>query len=83
MLSVGTVLVEGRVGAGTFVTGDLARLRSDLVSPLAVQLRGWLDDATAAGLARHEVLALVNTLLDEHEKLDGHDLDEHEKESVG
>lgn len=61
-------LVEGRVGAGTFVTGDLARLRSDLASPLAGQLRGWLDEAVAAGLTRHEVLALVNSMLDELER---------------
>ena len=61
-------LVEGRVGAGTFVTGDLVRLRSDLASPLAVQLRDWLAEAAAAGLARHEVVALVNTMLDEHER---------------
>ena len=61
-------LVEGRVGTGTFVTGDLARLRSDLASPVADELRGWLDAALAAGMARHEVMALVNTMLDERER---------------
>ncbi len=61
-------LVEGRVGTGTFVTGDLARLQSDLVSPLAQELRGWLDAAMTAGMARHEVVALVNSMLDEQEK---------------
>lgn len=61
-------LVEGRVGTGTFVTGDLARLRSDLSSPVADELRGWLDAAVAAGMARHEVMALVNTMWDERER---------------
>ncbi|MGI8417669.1 MAG: GntR family transcriptional regulator [Nakamurella sp.] len=61
-------LVEGRVGTGTFVTADLARLQSDLTSPLAADLRGWLDEAVAAGMGRHEVVALVNTMMDEREK---------------
>lgn len=61
-------LVEGRVGTGTFVTGNLARLRSDLVSPLAAELRGWLDAAAAAGLERHDIVALVTTMLDERER---------------
>ncbi len=61
-------LVEGRTGTGTFVTGDLARLQSDLESPLAVQLRSWLQSANASGLERHDVLALVTTLLDERER---------------
>lgn len=34
-------LVEGRVGTGTFVTGDLVRLSSDPTSPLAAGLRSW------------------------------------------
>lgn len=61
-------LVEGRVGTGTFVTADLARLRSDLASPLAAVLRGWLDSALATGMERHEVLALINTMLDERDR---------------
>ena len=61
-------LVEGRVGTGTFVTADLVRLRSDLVSPLAVDLRAWLDAAAASGLERHDVLSLVTTMLDERER---------------
>lgn len=61
-------LVEGRVGTGTFVTGDLARLRSDLASPLAAELRSWLDSAVAAGMERHEVLALMDTMLDERDR---------------
>ena len=61
-------LVEGRVGTGTFVTADLARLRSDLASPVADELRGWLDAAVSAGMARHEVMALVNSMWDERER---------------
>ena len=61
-------LVEGRVGTGTFVTGNLARLQSDLVSPLASELRGWLDTAAASGLERHDIVALVTTMLDERER---------------
>lgn len=58
-------LVEGRVGTGTFVTGDLERLRSDLNSPLAAELREWLASATAAGLERHQIIALVTRVLDD------------------
>lgn len=61
-------LVEGRVGTGTFVTADLVRLQSDLVSPLAVELRSWLAAAAASGLERHDVMALVTTMLDERER---------------
>lgn len=61
-------LVEGRVGTGTFVTGDLVRLRTDLVSPLAGRLRDWLDAAADGGMTRHEIEALVTTILDERER---------------
>ena len=61
-------LVEGRVGTGTFVTADLSRLRADRDSPLAAGLGEWLDAADAAGMARHEVVALMNSMLDERER---------------
>lgn len=61
-------LVEGRVGSGTFVTGDLVRLQSDLLSPLADDLRVWIGAAREAGLARHEIEALITTTLDEQER---------------
>lgn len=61
-------LVEGRVGSGTFVTGDLARLATDLASPLAARLREWIDGATEAGLGRREIEALLGSMLDEHER---------------
>jgi GntR family transcriptional regulator len=61
-------LVEGRIGTGTFVTGDLGRLRSDLDSPLATELRTWLDAAVESGLERHQIVALVDRVLDERER---------------
>ena len=61
-------LVEGRVGTGTFVTGDLSRLRADLESPLAAELGRWLASAAASGMGRHEIVALVNTMIDDRER---------------
>lgn len=61
-------LVEGRVGTGTFVTADLARLQSDLQSSLAADLRNWLTAAAGAGLERRDVLVLVTAMLDEWER---------------
>jgi GntR family transcriptional regulator len=57
-------LVEGRVGAGTFVLRGLARDEIGVDSPLGAELAGWLGRARAAGLARHEAQALVKALLD-------------------
>lgn len=57
-------LVEGRVGAGTFVTRGLARDEIDLASPLGVELETWISRAHHAGLARHEMEALAKALLD-------------------
>ncbi|HWE88119.1 MAG TPA: GntR family transcriptional regulator [Pseudonocardiaceae bacterium] len=56
-------LAEGRPGVGTFLVGTLAgpslanqaELREDLVS--------WLRKAEAAGLAREDVAALIDTTL--------------------
>ena len=52
-------LVEGRVGAGTFVTRTLARDELDLASPLGRSLTGWIERARGSGLARHEVEVLM------------------------
>lgn len=57
-------LVEGRVGAGTFVLRGLARDETGVDSPLGTELAGALNRARSAGLARHEVEAMVKALLD-------------------
>lgn len=57
-------LVEGRVGAGTFITRALAKVEMDLASPLGLELAGWIGRARGAGLARHEITALVKASLD-------------------
>ncbi len=57
-------LVQGRVGAGTFVLRGLARDEAGIDSPLGVELAGWTGRARTAGLARHEVEALIKALLD-------------------
>lgn len=57
-------LVQGRVGAGTFVLRGLARDEVGVDSPLGVELAGWMDRARSAGLARHEVEVVVKALLD-------------------
>ena len=59
-------LVEGRVGAGTFVTRGLARSEVDVESPLGLELDRWIGQARSGGLARHEVEALSKALLDKH-----------------
>lgn len=56
-------LAEGRPGVGTFITRTLARpslashvdLREDLVT--------WLRKAEAAGLAREDITALIDTTM--------------------
>lgn len=57
-------LVEGRVGAGTFVLRGLARDEIGPHSPVGEELTGWVGRAKAAGLARHELEALVKAALD-------------------
>jgi len=59
-------LVQGRVGAGTFVTRGLARSEVDVDSPLGTELDRWIGRAKLGGLARHEVEALSKALLDKH-----------------
>lgn len=58
-------LVEGRVGAGTFVTRGLARAEGSRASAAGMALAAWMRDAHAAGLQRHEVEALMKSWLDE------------------
>ncbi len=57
-------LVEGRVGAGTFVLRGLARDEIGVDAPLGREAAQWVDRAKAAGLARHELETLVKALLD-------------------
>jgi GntR family transcriptional regulator len=61
-------LVEGRRGLGTFVVRTLARPGAADDGPLREGLATWLDGASAAGLAREDVEALVKAVLDEHYK---------------
>ena len=58
-------LVEGRVGAGTFVTRGLARAEAAQQSGMGALLGLWVRNAREAGLARHEVEALMKAWLDE------------------
>lgn len=57
-------LVEGRVGAGTFVLRTLARDEIGIDSPLGMELAAWVGRARSGGLARHEVEALMKASLD-------------------
>lgn len=58
-------LVEGRAGAGTFVTRGLARAEAAQESTLGSALGDWVRRARGAGLARHEMEALMKAWLDE------------------
>ena len=58
-------LVQGRVGAGTFITRALAKQEIDVASPLGVELRQWLGRATGLGLERHEIDALIKASMDQ------------------
>jgi GntR family transcriptional regulator len=62
-------LVAPRPGKGTFVTrtlGDTSPETHETHEALAKRLRGWLDDARAAGLDAESVQALVHSTLREH-----------------
>ncbi|MEJ7647427.1 MAG: GntR family transcriptional regulator [Nakamurella sp.] len=59
-------LVQGRVGAGTFVTRGLARSEVDVESPLGIALDTWIARAKGDGLERHELEALTKALLDKN-----------------
>ena len=58
-------LVEGRVGAGTFVTRGLARAQAAQQSEMGATLGKWVRQAKESGLARHEAEALMKVWLDE------------------
>ena len=64
-------LVEGRVGAGTFVLRALAKQELDVDSALAAEFEGWTARARDAGLARHELEALTKALLDKAFSVEG------------
>src|SRR3954470_16144344 len=54
-------LVEGRVGAGRFVTRRLARAEGSRASVTGVARGVWTRSAHDAGLQRHEVEALMKS----------------------
>lgn len=58
-------LVEGRVGAGTFVTRGLARAEAAQQSQMGATLGEWVSQARRSGLERHEAEALMKAWLDE------------------
>lgn len=58
-------LVQGRVGAGTFVMRGLARAEAAQRSEMGAALGQWVHQAHRSGLARHEVEALIKAWLDE------------------
>jgi GntR family transcriptional regulator len=64
-------LVEGRRGLGTFVIGTLARPGASDYGALREELAAWLAGATAGGLGREDVEALLNAVLDEYYEVGG------------
>lgn len=58
-------LVQGRVGAGTFVTRGLARAEAGQRSEIGAGLGDWVRLARRSGLARHEIEALITAWLDD------------------
>lgn len=59
-------LVEPRPGVGTFVLRSLARPDSAADGALRADLNRWMERATAAGLDRADVDALVADVRDQH-----------------
>lgn len=58
-------LVQPRVGAGTFITRGLSRPTITPDSALGAELGIWVAGARRAGLARHEIEALLQVWLDQ------------------
>jgi GntR family transcriptional regulator len=56
-------LAEGRPGVGTFVTRTLAGSSLGSQADLREDLVTWLHKAAAAGLAREDVTALIDTTM--------------------
>lgn len=61
----GEGLVEGRPGVGTFVRESLAQPRTPDTDRLRSELAQWTDRASAAGLGREDIEAVVKTVLDD------------------
>jgi GntR family transcriptional regulator len=56
-------LAEGRPGVGTFVTRTLAGPSLANQADLREELAAWLHRAEAAGLAREDITALIETTM--------------------
>ncbi|MEV6974735.1 GntR family transcriptional regulator [Kitasatospora sp. NPDC093806] len=56
-------LAEGRPGVGTFLVRTLAGPALAHQAELRAELVVWLDKARAAGLAREDIAALIDTTL--------------------
>jgi GntR family transcriptional regulator len=56
-------LVEGRPGTGTFITRTLAGPSLANQADLRENLVVWLREAEAAGLAREDITALIDTTM--------------------
>ncbi|MER7750579.1 GntR family transcriptional regulator [Kitasatospora sp. NPDC097643] len=56
-------LAEGRPGVGTFLVGTLAGPSLVNQAELREELVAWLRKAEAAGLAREDIAALIDTTL--------------------
>ena len=56
-------LAEGRPGVGTFITGTLAGPSLPDQADLRADLVDWLRKAEAAGLAREDITALIDTTM--------------------
>ena len=58
-------LVEGRPGVGTFVRESLTRPETPDTGGLREELAQWIDRASAAGLGREDIEAVIATVLDD------------------
>jgi DNA-binding transcriptional regulator YhcF (GntR family) len=56
-------LIEGRVGAGTFVKASLGTVAPESMSRLLVQCTRFVDEARSAGLEDEDIYALVGAVL--------------------
>ena len=58
-------LVEGRVGAGTFVKASLGTVAPEAMARLLVQCTRFVHEARSAGLEDEDIYALVGAVLSE------------------
>jgi GntR family transcriptional regulator len=56
-------LTSGRPGQGTFIDGSLGQIALPQLAGLRRSLRGWLEDAEAAGLDEEGIVALVTSTM--------------------